>query len=186
MELERPLADWKGEHIGQEKQVLFQHAADTAMAVTKSDPGNVEAWADLAMSELAREHFPEAVAAAERALKLRADHARALAVRGSVSLQERKLNPALADFRRALSGTPENYLAAIGIAKIYLALEHYEESLAAFDHVVKIAVTDWQRVEGHLGRARSLDRLGQIEEARRARQTARQIDPRTGKADEMP
>jgi tetratricopeptide (TPR) repeat protein len=186
MALERPLDDWKGQHIGQEKQLLFNQAAEVAQAVTRSDPGNVEAWADLGLAELAREHFPEAKAAAERALTLRADHARSLAVRGTVYLQQRKLDTALADFRRALASTPEHYLAAVGIARVYLGLERFEESLAAFARVVEIAVTDWQRFEGHLGRAHSFLRLGQIEEARRAQASARAIDPTAGKASEIP
>src|SRR5207237_1136225 len=103
----------------------------------------------------------------------------AFAVRGAVHLEQKQLDHALADFRRALVSNPNHYFPSAGIAKSYLALDRLEESLAAFDHLLSIAVTDWQRVEAHLGRARSLSRLGRTEEARRAQENARQIDPRT-------
>jgi tetratricopeptide (TPR) repeat protein len=89
MELERPLAEWKGQHIAQEKQLLLQQAVDFAKAVTARDPGQVEAWAVLATAQLALGQTAEARTAAGRALQLRADHARALAVWRAVQLQGR-------------------------------------------------------------------------------------------------
>jgi eukaryotic-like serine/threonine-protein kinase len=186
MELERPLAEWKDEHIGQEKQHLFKEAADFAKQVTARDPGRVEAWADLAAAELALGHFAEARSAVGRALERRPDDVRSLAVRGAVHLQEKQIEPALADFRRALVSAPDHYLALAGIAKAHLARDHFEESLAAFDHLLTIAATDWRRVEAHLGRARCLFRLGRTEEARQAVDSARQIDARAGIVEEIP
>lgn len=186
MELERPLAEWKGQHIGQEKESMFKDAADLAKAETARDPGQGEAWAILAMAELALGHFAEARAAAERALKLRPDDARCLAVRGAVQLHERRFEPALADFRRALVSAPQQSAAALGAARACLALDRFEEALAAFDHVLTVAVADWQRVQAHLGRARCLVQLGRWEDARRARKSALQIDPTAGKSEEIP
>jgi tetratricopeptide (TPR) repeat protein len=89
MELERPLAEWKGQHIVQEKQQLLQQAADFAKAVTAREPGQVDAWAVLAAAQLALGQTAEAQTAASRALQLRADHARALAVKRALQLQKR-------------------------------------------------------------------------------------------------
>jgi tetratricopeptide (TPR) repeat protein len=186
MELERPVTDWEGQHLGEQKQYLFQQAANFAKTVVEKDPGQVEAWANLGSAEIALGHLAEARTAAGRALQLRAEHAHALAVRGDVHLQEKQFEPALADFQRALSSAPRYYVSAAGIAKAYLALNRFEESLAAFDHLLTIAGTDWQRVEAHRGRAHSLMRLGRRDEARGAQESAQDMDPRAGKTNEMP
>jgi len=52
------------------------------------------------------------------------------------------------------------------------ATPRFEDALADFDHLLKSAVTDWQRVQAHLGRARVLARLGRSEEAQWAQERA--------------
>jgi tetratricopeptide (TPR) repeat protein len=181
MELEPPLSQWKGQHIGQEKENMFKGAANLAKTITARDPGQVHAWATLATAELALGHFAEAQTAAGRALELRPNDAPSLAVRGAVRLQESQFEPALADFRRARLSAAHLYLAAAGAAQTCQALGRFEEALAEFDHLLSIAVANWQRVEAHLGRARCLVRLGRVEEARRAQGSARQINPMAGR-----
>jgi tetratricopeptide (TPR) repeat protein len=186
MELEPPLAHWKGQPIGQEKKSLFKGAADLAKAVTTRDPGLVEAWATLATAELALGHFAEARTAAGRALAMRPDDARSLTVRGAVHVQERQFEPALVDFRRAQASAPRHFPATARAANTYVALGRFKEALADFDHLLNIAVANWQRVEAHLGRAHCLVRLGRVEEARRAQSSAREINPMARTSEEIP
>jgi tetratricopeptide (TPR) repeat protein len=89
MELEPPLAYWKGQHIVQEKQQLLQQAASFTKAVTAREPSQADAWAVRAAAQLALGQVAQAQTAVSRALQLRADHARARAVQRALQSQGR-------------------------------------------------------------------------------------------------
>ncbi|HEV3204069.1 MAG TPA: tetratricopeptide repeat protein, partial [Gemmataceae bacterium] len=177
MELERPLARWKGQRIGEEKHHFFDTGARFAGGITQKEPGQANAWAVLAMAEFGLGRFESAARAADRALEHRPHHPRALAVRGALRQQQKQFQLALDDFNRVLADAPGIYLAAAGRAQSYFSLDQFEEAVASFDHLLTFAVSDWQRVEAHLGKARSLERLGKLEMARQALENARKIDP---------
>ena len=149
---------------------------------TDNDPNDREAWSVLALAALARDKDDEAAAAADRILKADPGNPRALAVRGSVLLNRRKPQEALTDLQAAADRNPKSYLAVGGRARACKALDRPAEALAGFDDLLRIAETDWQRLEAHLGRVRVLVRLGRGEEARQALDQARTIDAKASDA----
>jgi tetratricopeptide (TPR) repeat protein len=149
---------------------------------TDDDPNDREPRSVLALASLALGKDDEAAAAADRTLKADARHPRALAVRGSVLLKRRKPQEALTDLQAAANRDPRNYLAVGGRARAFEALDRPAEALAGFDDLLRIAETDWQRLEAHLGRARVLVRLGRGEEAGQALDQGRTIDAKAADA----
>jgi tetratricopeptide (TPR) repeat protein len=164
--------------------------------VIKRQPDNAKAHAVLALLRLAEQKYPAAAAAAERSLAIDPRQARALAVSGTVHLvqatraedpagKQVELRKALDLFQRALKGAPGNRLAAAGRARVYEELGEPEKALEAFNSLlapshpggVPLAVTPGQQAEALQGRYRALIRLGREDEARRALQEARRIDP---------
>jgi tetratricopeptide (TPR) repeat protein len=138
-----------------------------------------EALAVLAHSYLLLEDFPKAKIAAADALLCDRANARALAVRGMIFLNEKKLDLALNDFVSAMDLAPRNYLAAIGHARAHEESNAPEKALAAFDRVLadpELANSAYRQHEAHLGRARVLAKLNRHAEAEDAYAIARSID----------
>jgi tetratricopeptide (TPR) repeat protein len=177
MELERPLSEWEGQFLGSEKRMLYDLAARYADEVTRTAPDNAEALSVSAAARLALGEYDLASRAAQRVLEDRADDSRALAIRGSIALDRKNFREAIRDFTKALNKSRGSHLAAAGRAKALEELGQNEDALAAYESVLKIAVTNWQWRDANLGRARILDRLGRQQEAREAREHSRRIRP---------
>ena len=119
-----------------------------------------------------------ALAAAAKVLKENPGEGRALAVRGTVSLQRGQVQEALGDFDAALKQQPTSYLAGAGRARALELLGRIAEALKSYtDLLGETPGPDWQLVEAHLGRARALAALGRTEEARRALAEAEELAP---------
>ena len=82
----------------------------------QKDPGNADFQAILAQAFLLLKRHNESFVAANRALVIRADHDRALTVRGAVYFSQGQFDQALDDFNKALKMAARNYLAASGRA----------------------------------------------------------------------
>jgi Flp pilus assembly protein TadD len=99
-----------------------------------------------------------------------------------VYLNRKETRQAMAEFQEVLAEAPRYYRAAFGRASAHAALGELAEAVAALDHAAQAAVTDWQRVEVRLDRARVLARLGRSDAARQALDHARALDPRAADA----
>jgi tetratricopeptide (TPR) repeat protein len=181
VELEPPRRGLDGRRLAGD-QPLGEEVCNLLRWWTKSNPNDQEIWSVFALALLALDKDDEAAEAADHTLKADARHPRALAVRGSVRLKRQKLQEALTDLQAAAEQNPKTYLAVGGRARAYEMLDRPAEALAGFDDLLGIAVTDWQRLEAHLGRARVLARLGRGEEARQALDQARTIDDKAAEA----
>jgi tetratricopeptide (TPR) repeat protein len=139
-----------------------------------ADRGDV--WGALARAHLAFEDPSEdekALKAAERALQLRPGDPQATLVRAAVALR-RKQTTATADFRTALAGLPDDYLANHGLAEALEQSGQNVDALTCYERTLRIAKRDWQRREVHQGRARVLRRLGRNADAAGAERAARE------------
>jgi serine/threonine protein kinase len=183
----------------QQQELLLRGLRDYLEKRTQEDSANAEIWSVLAFSQHLLQSSPavkdkgeretNVLDAVERALKVSPDHpraravrARALAVRGSVSLSKKEALSALGDFRGALAQVPDHYLASAGRARALEMLDKTEEALAAFETSLETAEVDWQRLYTHLGLARTFGRLGRTNEAQQALERAQEIDPRVTEA----
>jgi tetratricopeptide (TPR) repeat protein/tRNA A-37 threonylcarbamoyl transferase component Bud32 len=159
-------------------------------------PNNPDAHAVQALIDLSRGDDAAADAAAQKALQCQSDHARAVAVRGTVHLRRGvqardadrtsvEFSRALALFSKALNKDPANHLAAAGRAQVYEEQGKFQKALRAFNYLLSrrgpsqslVAVTPGQQVQAHRGRSRVLEKLGRHQEAARARQEADRLDP---------
>jgi len=75
--------------------------------------------------------FDEALAAYDRALALRPDHAATLANRGDVLRELRRLDDALASYDRALAARPDYAEALSDRGNVLKALGRYDDALLA-------------------------------------------------------
>jgi tetratricopeptide (TPR) repeat protein len=152
-ELEPVVAAWAGRRLYDEKHAYFERMRELAKSTTQTDPRNADGWTALASAEWSLGSIDEADQAAAAALKLKRDQPVALAVRGSVELERKKFDAALADFRAALSKQPKLWLAAYGLAKA-LESQAPDQALEAYDDLTTVAETNWQKVQVQIGRAR--------------------------------
>jgi tetratricopeptide (TPR) repeat protein len=129
----------------------------------------------VALSKLLMDKPDEAFAAAQ-ALANEPPQPRLQAVRGAVLLRRNQPDQAVADFDAVLQAIPDNHLAAVGKASVLEKQGKLDLALAAFDRVIQKAAVDWQRFEGHVGRARVLMALKRKDEARAALGLARSIN----------
>jgi tetratricopeptide (TPR) repeat protein len=182
VELEAPMRTPDGRFI--ERNSRYSGAIKQLMqGWTKNLPDDAEAWSVLALASWALDQDRDALEAAGKVLALAPQHPRALAVRGAVALKQGKAAAALPDLEAALRGQPMSYLAGAALARSQEELGRPAEALAAYTALAeRIAVTDWQRLEGHLGRARNLAALGRADEARRALAPADEIDSEASEA----
>ncbi len=146
--------------------------------VDRAGPDGAEAWSLAALARLYLGEEAEALRAAGEALKAAPTHPRALAVRGAISLRRKDGPRAMSDFTAALAKEPTSFLAAAGKARAHELAGEWGPAQGVYTGLLKAAVTDWQRVEAHLGSARALGHLGRGEDARRAIEKVREIDPR--------
>ncbi len=107
----------------------------TADNVLALHPDFVEAqFGGIALSELGR--ADEALAAFDKALALKADHAGALHGRGNILASSRRLNEALASYDRALFHRPAFAEALNNRGLVLLELGRMQEAVASFDKAV--------------------------------------------------
>jgi tetratricopeptide (TPR) repeat protein len=184
LELQQPLEalkDWRDSKgffgliapEGPERQYVTT-ALGYATETLNARPDDADARASAALANLQLNRFDNAFAVADPLPPPGPPRLRA--VRGTVFLRRNDPERAGAEFDAALRVAPDNYLAAIGKARLLENQQRREQALAAFDHVLKIAVTDWQRFEGHAGHARVLVALGRLDEARQALGQARSLN----------
>jgi serine/threonine protein kinase len=120
----------------------------------------------------------------QRALKIDPELPRALALRGTISLNGQQLKDALRDFDAALNSDPELYLAALGRARTLEKTGDYAGALAACDYLLKqgksghpLAATNRQQRDTQEKRAHLLRLLGRHDDAQAAQDAANRIDP---------
>jgi hypothetical protein len=178
VDLEPPLETWNGRRVQTDKKTYLQGMLTLATQTSEQNPRNPEAWSTLASAAWMLGQTMQAEQAAARALELRANDPRALAVRGDLARGRKQHESAEADFEAALAVAPKFWIAAAGRAAVHANQATPAKALADCDYLLGIAETDWQQVAAQLGRARALRQLGRPHEADAALQTARGIDPR--------
>jgi tetratricopeptide (TPR) repeat protein/tRNA A-37 threonylcarbamoyl transferase component Bud32 len=177
VELEAPLRGMDGRNL--ERNGSMAESVQSYLAAwSQGAPNYLDAWAVLAQAYWVLDQPDAALAAAAKVLKENPGEGRALAVRGTVSLQRGQVQEALGDFDAALKQQPTSYLAGAGRARALELLGRIAEALKSYtDLLGETPGPDWQLVEAHLGRARALAALGRTEEARRALAEAEELAP---------
>ena len=171
-DLEPPLETWARLHIEAEKQRHFEQMRDVAAKQTIAEPDKPDGWIALAVAAWRLGQAPDAERAADKALLLQTDDARALAVRGEIQLQQKQYDGAILDFNATLGADPKSWPAAFGRATALAEHAKPEQALAEFDKLLPVAKLDWQIAAVQRARAALLDRLNHPAEAAAARQAA--------------
>jgi tetratricopeptide (TPR) repeat protein len=184
LELSPPLPTLIGRQLYAEQRSAMEELRRYVTGLVQAQPDEADIWSVLALTQAALGNDVAALQAAERvlgssALSSRAGRLAAHAARGNVYLSRKEARNALAEFQEILTEMPQSYQAAFGRADALAALGEREKALAALDQALAIAVTDWQRVEAQLSRARILARLERPTEAQQALDEARKLDPRS-------
>ncbi|HUO07214.1 MAG TPA: tetratricopeptide repeat protein [Phycisphaerae bacterium] len=127
-----------------------------------------------ALLEAGNDHVDEAIAAFGGALALKPDFAEAQNNLGTAYWQRDRRQDAIASFRRALTLAPAMTSASINLAGALIAGGHFEEALA----VATCALEFSPRVAAlHRSRGLALIKLNQLDDARRAFESALQLEP---------
>jgi len=92
-------------------------------------------------------------------------------------LHKKDAGAALVDFQAALMKEPGEIMATLGRAMAFETSRDWEKAVEAYGALEKAARADWHRVQAKLGLARVFERLGKSDDARRAVEQARLIDP---------
>lgn len=145
-----------------------------------ADATNVDAHVALAHVLLKLDEPREAATHVNLALDLDAENHRALALRGTLRLEDDQHAAALQDFEQVLAVQPKNYLAAVGKAESLELAGENQAALEQFSAAAEVAVTDWQRAESQAGRSRVLALLGREGESAEALDEATRLDPTIG------
>ena len=91
-----------------------------------------------------------------------------------------------ADFETVLAKEPRHFVATAGWARAHEQLGDLEKARAGYETAFEVAVTDWQRVEGLVGLAGVLRRLGRVVESDWVLTRAGEINPLAGPSHAKP
>jgi len=118
------------------------------------------------------------IACAASALRVQPNHVGALTARGRGRLHKGLASVALEDFQSALVQSSRSTLAQMGAAQSLERLGRCPEALAAYQSSInEFSLTDWQRGDAHLGRARCLVAMNRNADARTAAMAAVEFKP---------
>lgn len=169
-----------------EQAILLNGVAEYLDKFVAIEPSNRQAMSLLAFVQLFLGQDADAARTAAHVLKSVPDDSRALRVRGALALRAKQLDSAAGDFQAVLAKEPRSYLAARGHAQVHELAQRWEAAAASYAALLQMAVTDWQRLEAHLGAARALTQLGKHAEAEQALAEAREIDREASAALQLP
>ncbi len=156
-----------------------------ADALCKADPNNPSLQALLALACLGVGEKADAARAAAASLAKEPHNGPALAARGVMLLDQKKVAQALADLEAVPPKGVGETLAAFAKAQAYEKAGDWGKAQQQYDHLLtgtgpverSGAVAGWLQLEAHLGRARAAKALDQSDGARRALADAWAIDP---------
>lgn len=120
----------------------------------------------------------EALRRAELAAQTAPNHPRVQLVRGILQLRKKDLPAAIASFRAVLAAQPTSFLAQAALSRAHELSGDFEAALRGYQALLAVAVTDGQRLAGHLGSYRNLMHLGRSEDAQKELSYAQAIDPK--------
>jgi serine/threonine-protein kinase len=121
--------------------------------------------------------FSAAVAAYREAIRLRPEDSQAHSNLGGAFLGLKKYDEAIAACEKAIALRPDNADAHHNLGSALFSQGRYERAAAAF----RAALALRPRAETYSQLARALDRLGRLDEARKANEEALKLDPSRAK-----
>ncbi|HYV38269.1 MAG TPA: tetratricopeptide repeat protein, partial [Gemmataceae bacterium] len=176
VELEAPLKSLDGRSL--ERNSTLAEGVKKFLEDRLANRLGMDAEAIIAQAWWVLANEQNALDVALKVLKANPKQPRALAVRGAVMLRRGQLKEALSDFDAALDKLPMLFLASAGRGRALELLDRHQDALDNYDKILTgIAKTDWQRLEGYLGRARALAALGRVDDAQAALEHAEEIMP---------
>lgn len=126
---------------------------DKALAL---NPQNWQALANRALAHQALNEYDKAVVDASRAIEIHADAANH-ADRGSLYYETKRVDEALADYKRAIELDATYSLAYIGRGAVFASQERYDDALTDFEKAIELAP---HSPLGYVNRARLRSRRG--------------------------
>ena len=133
-QFDKDFAAWAKKQIGSwgfDSRPLPNMAAATAAA--KANPKSADAQADLALAQYRARRLSQAETAARKALKIDANHRRALEVLSHLLLQQKKHDEAIKAATRLEQVDPRSAIAAKVLAGSYLAQQKWLKAIAALE-----------------------------------------------------
>jgi predicted O-linked N-acetylglucosamine transferase (SPINDLY family) len=137
-------------------------------------PGDPHILANIGMAHEKLGHDTEALHYYDAALKSDPRHLGALNNRGILLLKTGDQEAALADHLQFVAAAPDNPVGHYNCAETYAALLRDEESLASCDAALRL---NPRHTKAHIVRGLMLAGMGRFDEAGRALQTAKDLDP---------
>jgi predicted Zn-dependent protease len=97
-----------------------------------------------AQKALAKSNLAEASSQLQNALTLYPDFAEALTMRGLLSIQENKIEPALADLEKSVQLDQGNALGYLILGSAYNLLSRFDDAIRMIDRGVALSPNSWQ------------------------------------------
>ncbi|MET0423250.1 MAG: hypothetical protein ABW046_05220 [Actinoplanes sp.] len=157
------------------EQMAVEQAVEALEPVLAADPGTVDGWTLMARLRLVLDQVPAALDAANRAIGLVADHARALATASRALTLLGKHEEAVVMAYRAVIAEPHNPLWHDRVAWALLAADR---QLADAEQAARTAIgLDPNEAHYYFTHGVALDALGHVDQARQALLTSLRMEP---------
>ncbi len=130
-------------------------------------PDDAQVWRWLAAAYLDKKDTKEALKALDQSLRLNNKQASAYLLRAKLLLDAGKAENALNDYRSAFRLDDTSYEASLGIGVALMATNYPGDAYVQFERTKALAKEDLQNAEVIYWRAKSLEKLGQLEVAER-------------------
>lgn len=143
---------------------------------TEADPSNPSAWLNKAALLSAGGHHAEAIEAAEKAVRLKPGDYGYWQQKGTTLHNAGRHEEARDAYLRAVELRSDRSDTWRKLGSVYIALDRPRDALSAFNRSIDLGA-DYGYVEGWVGRAMALSRLGRYQEALRAYDRIIGMDP---------
>lgn len=178
LDLEPPLAAWKGQRIEVEKRAKLVDLLSFVAIKTKEDASDRISWAIWAEGAARLDDTTAAARAVEMLLKANPQDVRGLTVRAELALRRSEVAAAIVDLERVAASDPKNWSALMLRAQAHLRQGSGDASLRDAEAAFAAARTDWQRAASRLRKVEALAKLGRTKEADEAFVDAKRFDRR--------
>ena len=157
------------------EQLQVEQAVDVLESVLAADPSSVDGWTLMARLRLALDEVPAALDAANRAVDLAPDNARALATTSRALTLLGRHDDAVTMAYRAIIAEPRNPLWHDRVAWALLAAD---KQLADAEQAARTAIgLDPNEAHYYFTHGVALDALGHLDQARQALLTSLRMEP---------